>query len=345
MFLFKRKKKTEFLAMFFRQLASMLSAGVPLQEALEILGEENESRETQRLARDVRDDLTKGEMMASTRKAYPAWFRAFLGFMMSRRSINEDLPSLMYSIADDHEAMEDLEARIFSSLMYPITVLGIALIVTGVVLIFVVPTFVELFASFGSSLPKPTLLTVKVSNWVVHHSTWIILALMAVVGALKYNKAFRDRVFIMIPGLGTIIKTHALIRFSRSLALMLGVNAPLQQAFDMAAEAAPNSIYSARFKDAFKNIENAGAICDALEGSGNYSGMAIRILRAGERSSSLSQALRGLAQYYEKSKMLSVEQTMRMFEIMVTIGVATLIGFLVISMYLPIFSMAGAVAG
>lgn len=345
MLLFKRKNKTEFLGLFFRQLASMLAAGVSLKEALEILGEENESLETQRLAKDVKDDLATGDVTPDAQKAYPAWFRTFVGFMLDKGHGREDLPDLMYSIADDHEAMEDLERRIFASLMYPMTVLFIALIVTGIIMVFVIPTFVELFASFGSSLPKPTLLTIHVSNWIVSHFIWLILALMAVVGILKYNKGFRDRVFILTPGLRTIIQTQCLIRFTRSFSLMLGVNAPLRQALDVAVDAVPNSVYSHRFKEAFKNTENTGAVCDALERSGNYSTMAMRILRAGERSSSLAQALRGLAQYYEKSKMLSVEQTLRLFEILVAIGTASLIGFLVVSMYLPIFSMAGAIGG
>lgn len=342
---FNKKNKTECLGLFFRQLGSMLTAGIHLKEALDILSDDTENKEIKQLARDVGQDLLSGEVAPSVRESYPSWFRAFVAFVFKQGTVSQDLPGIMDSIADDYEAMEDLEARFISTLIYPVTTLFIAAIVTGVILIFVIPTFVEMFAAFGSGLPKPTLFVISLSSWFIRSANWVILVLLVGFLLLKYNKGFRDRVLILTPGIKTIIKTHSLIRFSRTLSLMLGVNAPVREALDVAADAVPNTVYSMKLKDALKQTENPLAVCDALERTGNYSKMAIRILRAGEKSSSLAQALKGLAQYYEKSKIVSIDQTMRIFEIMITLGVATLIGFLVVSMYLPIFKMAGAVGG
>lgn len=335
----------ESMSLIFRQLASMLNAGIGVRESLDILGDENEDKGAKQLALDVRRDLTLREAPTKANESYPLWFQSFIRFILTKDTVVNDLPEMMYCVADDHESLEDLESRFFSAMIYPATTITIAAVVTGVILVFVIPTLSEMFNSFGSVLPKPTLLVITISNWFIRVSYWLILAVLGFFMAIKYNKWVRDRFLLLIPGLNQIIKILSLIRFSRYLAMMLSLDAPIRLALDVAVDAVPNTVHAIKLKDAVKHVEDPKTICDALERTGYYSKMAIRLLVAGEKSGSLSQALKGLAQYYEKSKMRSIEQSVQIFEIVSTMIVASLIGFLVISMYLPIFKMAGVVGG
>lgn len=343
MFFYKKKDRTETMSLFFRQLASMLNAGISVKEALEILSEENEDKHVKRLASDIHQFKEQGAGSVQAAKGYPDWFKNLLDHVLEKDKMHKDLSDMIFKIADDHETMEGLKSRFKSAMIYPATIVVIAIFVLSFVLIFVIPTFDEMFKSFGSHLPAPTLLALRFSKWASDLFGYVVLILLFFSMVMRYRKGLRDKFLMWIPGLNTILKTLTMIRFSRYLSMMMSLNMPLRKALDAAINVIPNRVYADRIKEAFHRVEGEPDLFDALKNTGFYSPMAVRILAAGKKSGSLANALQGLAQYYEKSKITSIEGVLRVFEIMVFLTVATLVGFLVIAMYLPIFMMAGAV--
>ena len=341
--LFKKKNKTEIISLFFRQLASMLKAGIGVRDALDVLGDENEDRDVKRLAMEINQNKDQIEKTSSYLATYPDWFNHLLEHILVQDKPDNNLADMIFRVADDHETMEDLKTRFKSAMVYPATTLIIAGLVLALVLIFVIPTFTEMFESFGQHLPGPTLFVIHISNWISEYFSIIGLIMLMFIILLVNQHAFRDRVIMVIPGLNSIIKTLTMIRFSRYLSMMMGLNMPLDKAFESAVKTIPNSVYADKIRTAAGQVEDKSAIFDSLEKSGFYSKMALRILDAGEKSGSFTHALAGLAQYYEKSKIVSIEGTVRAFEITAFLTVAMVIGFFVIAMYLPIFMMAGAI--
>lgn len=340
MLIFGKKDRPEIMCLFFRQLASMLKAGVGIREALDILGDVNEDKDVQQLAMNIHGEQGKAERFM---RPYPGWFRHLLDHILALDKPDKNLPDMIFGIANDHETMEDMKSRFKSVLIYPASILIFAGFVMSVVLIFVIPSFVEMFQSSGSSLPGPTRFVIHFSNWVSNYLGFIVVGILGAAILMLNREGFRDRVLVMIPGVNSIIKTLTMIRFSRYLAMMLALGMPLKKALDAAIIAIPNRVYADKVRQAVEQVEETETIFEALKKTGLYSNMAMRIIAAGEKTGSLSNALQGLAQYYEKSKVASIEGTSRVFEITVMVSVAVIIGFFVIAMYLPIFMMAGAV--
>lgn len=342
MFFLRKGNTMGSATLFYRQMAAMISAGVPVKDALITLGEKNESSDVENLIATINRDINVGETPGKSLTQYPEFFKKMLQYFVSSEDQNSEFSKVLYAIADDNEKMEDMKKKIKAILFYPVSIILLAIIILAIILIFVIPTFIDMFASFGSSLPVPTQMVIALSN--IFNQYWhICFACIALVYFfLKKNKRILDSIINIIPGYGGIIKNLSIIRFLRFLSMMLTLKVPVDEAIEYSAGAVNNIVYAGKLKDLKNSVSEKSQISSGLEKTRIFSPMILRMINAGEKAGSIELTLGEIANYYEK-KLDSTEKFIQILEIFMMIFIGTFIGGIVIAMYLPIFQMAGAV--
>lgn len=336
------KSRAEKQSFFMRQLAVMLGAGIEASEALEILNEIKKEQKLKWFEYLTKYPLYKKKGSESIFEKSPGWFKNLLANIAAKGVVGKDVTEIMHHIADEQENMENMKRRVTSVMTYPILMLCVAAMILSVILVFVIPTFNEMFNSFGTDLPGPTRDLIKYANFLTKNIFWIFLA-MAVIGKLMRTKVVRDVVLFIISltGLGDLINTFSIIIFSRCLSIMLYLKAPLDQALEAAVKAVPNFIHARKFSAAVSRIKDSSSLAEALESTGFYSPVTIRILKAGEKSGSIEVTLKELARYQEKDLEAHFEAAIKTVGIITLLSLSIIIGYIVIALYLPIFKMGG----
>ncbi len=344
MFFGRKKNAMEATTLFYRQMASLLAAGVSTQDALIALSEENESHKIKQLVSSIRNDISTGNNPGDSLKNYPDFIKKTLRYFVASDNHGESFPKILNAIADDNEKMDDLKKRVKSALVYPASIISIACILTGIILVFVIPTFVDMFASFGSSLPAPTRLVINISNFAIEHMSSILLFFILVGLVLKSNKTLFHNILNFLPGISSLTRSLSIVRFLKYLSLLLTLNAPLETAIEYAAGSVNNVVYAKKFKALKNEVASGNPLSDILNSTGLFTPMIIRMIKAGEKIDATENIISEVAGYYEH-KLGSIEKNIQVIDIAIIIFLGTAIGGLVISMYLPIFQMAGAVGG
>ena len=352
--LFASKEKvitTKDIAVFSRQLATMMKAGVPMVQAFDIVGQGHSNPSMRKLILQVKADVESGGTLASALSKHPAHFDDLFVSLVDAGEQSGALETLLDKIATYKEKTEALKAKIKKAMTYPIIVLTVAVIVSAILLIFVVPTFAEKFADFGAELPAFTLFVVGLSDLLVENVWMFIGIIIASVYSFKQakirSKAFRDfldRTALRLPAIGLLTKNSSIARFARTLATMFSAGVPLVEAMDSVAGASGNSQYHKAIIQVRDDIASGTTLQASLsQNSELFPSMLNQMVGIGEESGALDEMLDKVAEYYEAAVDDAVDNLTALMEPMIMAFLAVVIGGLVIAMYLPIFKMGEVV--
>jgi type IV pilus assembly protein PilC len=338
------------IALFSRQLATMLQAGIPLVQAFEIVGAGHDNPAMQKLILSIKQDLEGGTALAEALAKHPLYFDELFVNLVEVGEHSGSLDSLLDKVATYKEKTEAIKKKIKKALFYPAAVVVVAMIVTTILLIFVIPQFEELFRGFGADLPAFTRLVIDISNF-MRSDGWILLILLvgAVWGYIEANKRskrlriFKDRVSLKMPVIGPILVKAAIARFARTLSTMFSAGVPLVEALESVAGATGNVVYEKGVLDMKDEVATGQRLQRAMENTGLFPNMVIQMIAVGEESGSLDAMSAKVADFYEADVDNAVDAMSSLLEPLIMAILGVLVGGLVVAMYLPIFKMGAVV--
>lgn len=333
-----------------RQIATMLGAGVPLVQTIEMIGKGHSNGKMQKLLGDIGNKLQSGIPLSECLREHPKYFDDLYCDLVQSGEQSGALETIFERIATYKEKAEALKAKIKKALTYPIAVIVIAIIVTSILLIFVVPTFKEIFDSFGAELPAFTLLVIKISE--VLQSTWylVLAGLFAFSWAFKNahqkSQKLRDRVdknILKVPVVGDILHKAAIARYARTLATTFAAGVPLIDALESAAGASGNAVFRDAILDIRSEVSSGMQMNLAMRNSSIFPDMVIQMVAIGEESGAVDDMLAKVASVYEQEVDNAVDNLTALLEPMIMAVLGVVIGGLIIAMYLPIFQIGQVV--
>ena len=353
-FLTNRKKKitTKDIAVFSRQLATMMSAGVPLVQSFDIVGKGHENPAMQDMILSIKADIEGGTALAEALKKHPLYFDDLFCNLVHAGEQAGVLEELLDKIATYKEKTESLKAKIKKALFYPAAVIVVAFVVTAIIMIFVIPQFEGLFQSFGADLPAFTKLVVTMSEWM--QSWWWAVLLGAIGGGYgfgyvwKRSRKFRtvvDKILLKTPVIGNILHKASIARFARTTATMFAAGVPLVEALESVAGATGNVIYGDAVLRMREDVATGQSLQLTMKQQKLFPHMVIQMVAIGEESGSIDSMLTKVADFYEEEVDNAVDALSSLLEPLIMVVIGTLVGGLVIAMYLPIFHMGSAVLG
>jgi len=338
------------IAIFSRQLATMLAAGIPLVQAFEIVGSGSDKPSLQKLILDVKSDIEGGSSLHEALGKHPLYFDDLYVNLVEAGEQAGALESLLDKIATYKEKTEALKKKVKKALFYPAAVMGVAVIVTTVLLVFVIPQFESLYKGFGADLPAFTQFVINVSNVVQHKGIYIAGVIGAGVWAFLYfkkrSKAMReilDRVILKIPVIGPILNKSAIARYARTLSTMFAAGVPLVEALDSVAGATGNIVYENAVRKMRDEVSTGQRLQRSMENTGLFPNMVNQMIAVGEESGSLDEMSGKVATFYEAEVDNAVDAMSSLLEPLIMMILGVLVGGLVIAMYLPIFKLASVV--
>lgn len=350
--LFKNAKKitTEDIALFARQLATMLQAGIPMVQCFDIIGNGHEKPSMQKLVLAVKADVEAGTTLHEALGKHPLYFDDLFVNLVEAGEHAGALETLLDKVATYKEKTEALKKKIKKAMFYPAAVLAVAIIVTAILLIFVIPQFESLFKGFGADLPAFTQMVIGLSRFVQDQGWWIVM----IVGAAGYTffyfkkrsrrmRQFLDRMLLKAPIIGPIMVKAAIARYARTLATMFAAGVPLVEALTSVAGATGNIVYEDATLKVRDEVSTGQRLQRCMESTGLFPNMVIQMIAVGEESGSLDQMAGKVADFYEADVDAAVDAMSSLLEPMIMAILGVLVGGLVIAMYLPIFKLGNAI--
>ncbi len=339
------------ITLFTRQLATMMKSGVPLLQAFDIVGKGHSNRAMSRLLMNIKIDVETGSSLANAFRKYPLHFDALYCNLVDAGEAAGILDSLLDRLATYKEKIQAIKNKIKSALFYPISIIVVAFVVTAIIMLFVIPAFKELFAGFGATLPTPTLVVMAISDFFVAY-WW---AIFGTVGgsiyiffyAWKRSVAMQrvmDRLVLKLPVIGDVIRKAVIARWTRTLSTMFAAGVPLVEALDSVAGAAGNHIYFEATKKIQIEVSTGNSLTDSMTNTHVFPSMVLQMVAIGEESGALDSMLSKVADFLEAEVDDAVAALSSLMEPVIMVVLGTLIGGLVIAMYLPIFKM-GQIVG
>jgi type IV pilus assembly protein PilC len=344
------KVKPEDIAVFSRQLATMLAAGIPLVQAFEIVGNGHEKPAMQKLILDIKMDVEGGTSLHESLAKHPLHFDDLYVNLVEAGEQAGALETLLDKIATYKEKTEALKKKVKKALFYPAAVMVVAIIVTTILLIFVIPQFEALFKGFGADLPAFTQFVIDLSKFVQNEGIWIALFVGGAGWAFVYFKKrskkmreFLDRVILKLPIIGPILNKAAIARYARTLSTMFAAGVPLVEALESVAGATGNIVYENAVLKMKDEVSTGQRLQRAMENSGLFPNMVIQMVAVGEESGSLDEMSGKVASFYEQEVDNAVDAMSSLLEPLIMAILGVLVGGLVIAMYLPIFKLGAVV--
>jgi len=351
LFTFGAKKiKPADIAIFTRQLATMMKAGVPLVQAFDIVAEGTDHEKMRELIMTVRTDVSSGTGLAGALEKHPAHFDVLFCSLVASGENSGTLEVMLDRVATYKEKTEALKAKIKKALTYPSAVIVVAIVVTGILLVKVVPQFAETFQSFDSDLPGFTLFVLRISDWV--QSWWFIMLLGLFVAGYVFSQAKRrsrrfadgiDAVALKLPIIGSVVHDAVIARFSRTLSTTFAAGVPLVNALESTAGAAGNAIYAQGIRRIRDDVTSGTALAISIRTTGLFPTMLFQMTAIGEESGSLDDMLGKVADHYEAAVDNAVDSLSSLMEPMIMSLLGVLVGGLMIAMYLPIFMLGSVI--
>jgi type IV pilus assembly protein PilC len=349
---FRRGKKIteKDVTLFTRQLATMMRAGVPLLQAFDIVGRGHSNASVAKLLNDIRTDIETGSSLNQAFRKYPLYFDPLFCNLISAGEQAGILDALLDRLATYKEKIIAIKGKIKSALFYPTAVLGVGFIVTAVIMIFVIPAFKSIFTSFGADLPTPTLIVMGISDYFVNY-WWIIfpsifLAIYSLMQAWKRSipvQNFMDRTLLKAPVFGELVRKSSIARWTRTLATMFSAGVPLVEALDSVGGASGNYVYAEATKKIQGDVSTGVSLTNAMQNTNVFPNMVLQMVAIGEESGSLDAMLGKVADFYEGEVDDAVEALSSLMEPLIMVVLGTLVGGLVVAMYLPIFKLGQVV--
>ena len=338
------------IAVFSRQLATMLAAGIPLVQAFEIVGSGNEKAAMQKLILDIKADVEGGTSLHEALAKHPLQFDDLFVNLVEAGEQAGALETLLDKVATYKEKTEALKAKVKKALFYPAAVLVVAVIVTVVLLIFVIPQFEALYKGFGADLPAFTQMVIGLSRFVQHDGLYLAMVLGGIVWAFFYFKKrsramrqFLDRMVLKLPVIGPILNKSAIARYARTLSTMFAAGVPLVEALESVAGATGNIVYETAVLKMRDEVSTGQRLQRAMENTGLFPNMVIQMIAVGEESGSLDTMSGKVATFYEAEVDNAVDAMSSLLEPLIMAVLGVLVGSLVIAMYLPIFKLGSVV--
>lgn len=348
----KKKIRTKDIAVFSRQLATMMTAGVPMVQSFDIVGRGHENPAMQDLILSIKADVEGGTSLAVSLRKHPLYFDDLFCNLVEAGEQAGVLEDLLHKIATYMEKTESLKAKIKKALFYPAAVIIVAILVTAIIMIFVMPQFEDLFSSFGTDLPAFTRIVMDISH-VVQGYWWLMLLIAGGAGwgfvnALKRSRKlqqFMDKLFLKVPVIGVILNKAAIARFARTLSTMFAAGVPLVEALESVAGATGNVVYGDAVMNMREDVATGQSLQLAMKQQDLFPHMVVQMVSIGEESGSIDSMLAKVADFYEEEVDNAVDALTSLLEPLIMVVLGTLVGGLVIAMYLPIFKLGSVVMG
>jgi type IV pilus assembly protein PilC len=338
------------IAVFSRQLATMLAAGIPLVQAFEIVGAGHEKPAMQKLILDVKADVEGGTSLHEALAKHPLYFDDLYVNLVEAGEQAGALESLLDKVATYKEKTEALKKKVKKALFYPAAVLAVAVVVTIVLLVFVIPQFEALYKGFGADLPAFTQFVIHISQFVQHDGLYVAAVLGGAGWTFFYFKKrsralreFLDRLILKFPIIGPILNKAAIARYARTLSTMFAAGVPLVEALDSVAGATGNIVYENAVNKMRDEVSTGQRLQRAMENTGLFPNMVNQMIAVGEESGSLDEMSSKVATFYEAEVDNAVDAMSSLLEPLIMVVLGVLVGGLVIAMYLPIFKLASVV--
>jgi type IV pilus assembly protein PilC len=338
------------IALFSRQLATMLAAGIPLVQAFEIVGNGHENAAMQKLILDVKADVEGGSALAEALAKHPLYFDDLFVNLVEAGEQAGALESLLEKVATYKEKTEAIKKKIKKALTYPAAVLAVAFIVTTILLIFVIPSFEDLFKGFGADLPTFTRMVIDLSAFVRGQGVILGMMIAGAIGTFLYFKKrsrkfrhFLDRLMLKLPVVGPILQKASIARYARTLSTMFAAGVPLVEAMESVAGATGNIVYEEGVLTMRDEVATGQRLQQAMENTGLFPNMVIQMIAVGEESGSLDEMSSKVADFFEADVDDAVDNLSSLLEPMIMAILGVLVGGLVVAMYLPIFKLGAVV--
>ena len=342
--------KQKDVAIFTRQLATMMKAGVPLLQAFDIVGRGSTNPRMTKLLNDIRTDVETGTSLSIAFRKHPMQFNALYCNLVEAGEAAGILEQILDRLAVYEEKTLALKSKIKSALMYPVAVMVVAFVVLAVIMIFVIPVFAEVFTSFGADLPAPTLAVMGMSEKFVKY--WGLLFGVMIGGGYFFIQSWRrsekmqmvmDRLFLRVPVFGELIRKAVLARWTRTLSTMFGAGVPLVEALHSVGGASGNAVYAVATEQIQKEVSTGTSLTMAMQNTGVFPTMVLQMTSIGEESGSLDHMLGKAAEFYEDEVDEMVKGLSSLMEPFIIVILGVVIGGIVVSMYLPIFKLGAVV--
>lgn len=343
------KVKESDVIIFSRQFSTMIDAGLPLLQCLEILQSQQENPTFKKQLKKIKEAVESGETFADALRRYPKVFNELFVNMIAAGEAGGILDVILQRLSAYMEKMSKLKKQVKGAMTYPAITVVVAVIVVTIILVFVIPVFEEMFAGMGASLPGPTLMVVALSNFVVTHFIYIF---GGVFGALflvqrfyrtKKGRVIMDDLFLRLPVVGILIRKVAVAKFTRTTATMISSGVSILEALDIVGKTAGNKIVEFAVQDVKVGIAEGRSMADPLLESGVFPSMVCSMIAVGESTGALDTMMEKIADFYDDEVDQSVKNLTDMIEPFMLVFLGVVVGGLVIAMYLPIFSMASGI--
>ena len=345
------KKVTEKdIALFTRQLATMMKAGVPLLQSFDIVGRGHSNPSMTKLIQQIRSDVETGTSLNVAFRKFPLYFDALFCNLVAAGEQAGILEDLLSRLAIYKEKTLAIKAKIKSALFYPVSILGVAFIVTAVIMIWVVPAFKSVFSSFGADLPAPTLAVMAMSDFFVEY--WYIIFGATFGSIYLFFQAWRrslamqrkmDALLLKVPIFGPVVRKATIARWTRTLATMFAAGVPLVESLDSVGGASGNAVYKDATRHIQTEVSTGSSLTIAMQNAEIFPNMVTQMVSIGEESGSLDSMLSKVADFYEAEVDEAVASLSSLMEPLIMVILGTLIGGLVVAMYLPIFKLGSVV--
>jgi type IV pilus assembly protein PilC len=345
------KKVTEKdIALFTRQLATMMKAGVPLLQAFDIVGKGHSNPRVTKLLMDVKSDVETGSSLAAAFRKHPLHFDALFCNLVQAGEQAGILETLLDRLATYKEKILGIKSKIKAALFYPVAVIVVAFIITAVIMIFVIPAFKQVFTSFGADLPAPTLFVMGISDFFVEY--WYLIFGILIGGVWGFFELWKrseavqiamDRILLRAPIFGDIVRKSVIARWTRTLSTMFAAGVPLVEALDSVGGASGNYVYKIATKQIQQEVSTGTSLTAAMGNANVFPNMVVQMASIGEESGSLDHMLAKVADFFEAEVDDAVDALSSLMEPLIMVVLGVLIGGMVIAMYLPIFKLGQAV--
>ncbi len=348
---FAPKITTKDLVVFTRQFATMIDAGLPLVQCLDILSRQQDNRTFQKILTQVKESVESGSTFADALKKHPKAFDELYVNLVAAGEVGGILDTILNRLAAYIEKALKLKKQVKSAMTYPTTIIGIAVVVIAVILIFVIPAFEKMFADFGGSLPMPTQVVINLSNFIQRYILVIIGGTIGTIWLIKRiyrttkGREVIDDWALKAPIFGILIRKVAVAKFTRTLGTMISSGVPILDGLEIVAKTAGNKTVEKAIYRVRQSISEGKTIAEPLEKSGVFPPMVCQMIAVGEDSGAIDTMLNKIADFYDDEVDDAVGNLTAMMEPLLMLFLGTTVGGLVIAMYLPIFKLAGTVGG
>ncbi|MFH0780793.1 MAG: type II secretion system F family protein [Pseudomonadota bacterium] len=346
---FKPKVTGKDIVIFTRQLSTMINAGLPLVQGLEILEKQQENPSFKKALGEIRSDVESGSTLADSMRKKPKVFDNLFTNMIEAGETGGILDTILSRLAVFMEKSMALKKKIKGAMTYPAICLGISLVILTVILIFVIPVFSKMFKDFGSTLPVPTQIVVSMSDFFKSNFIFIIIGLFVAIFIVKKIYATKkgelaiDKGLLYSPVVGVLLRKVAVAKFTRTLSTMLQAGVPILEALQVVAKTAGNKVIENAVFRVGDSIAEGRPLADPLEESGVFPNMVIQMINVGEQVGALDTMLEKIADFYDEEVDQAVENLTAMIEPFMMVFLGGMIGGLVVAMYLPIFKIASVI--